>query len=215
MRGGARMRYSNILFDFDGTLSRTNEIYAREFVKFGRMYDFDVRYEDAFLWISKYSIPYAIHQHQWGPDYREKCAVYRQMRNRSVLEEATPIEGARELLAHIARNGGRSFLFTDNNAVAYACLEKWDLKRYFSGAVFCSAEGFPLKPAPDGLLFLLRKYGLDASDCVIVGDRDADILSGDGAGVDGILLDPYDYYPDFSVKYRISRISQIIDILSK
>ncbi len=207
------MRYKNIIFDFDGTLTKTNEIYAREFVKLGNAYGFNDTYEDAFLWISRYSIPYAMHRHQWGPDYKERYVEYRQMRNKSVLEEAVPIEGVRNLLEHIALNRGRSFLYTDNNSVAYKCLEKWDLKQFFSDAIFCSEKGLPLKPSSDGLLYLMEKNKLDPTDCVVVGDRDADIISGTGAKVDGILFDPYGYYPELNAKFRVTDLMDVIEIL--
>lgn len=207
------MKYKKIIFDFDGTLTDTNGIYAREFVKIAKATGFDDTFENAYLWIAKYSIPYAISQHQWGPDYREKIAEYRRMRNESVLNEAVPMVGAKELLEYIICSGGQNYLFTDNNSVAYDCLTKWGMNNYFSGMVFCASESLPLKPSSEGMKYLLNKYDLLPSECLIIGDRDADIISGQGAEVDGVLVDPYGYYPDLKPKYRADSLNNIIDII--
>lgn len=207
------MTYKNIIFDFDGTLFDTNGVYAREYVKLGNEYGFNDTYEDAYTWLAKYSVYYAISRHDWGCRYRFVEERFRPMRNAAALADAKPMEGCEALLRYIEDNGGKMFLYTDNNSIAYDCLEKWDMKRYFSGAVFCTGEGLPLKPSPEGLLFLLQKYGLDPSDCLIVGDRDADILSGEGANVSGALLDRHNFFPEVRSKYRVTSLREIEGIL--
>ena len=49
-------------------------------------------------------------------------------------------------------------------------------------------NGFPGKPAPDAVLYLLEKHGLDPAETIMIGDRDLDGQSGINAGATGCLL---------------------------
>ena len=72
---------------------------------------------------------------------------------------------------------------------------------------------YPRKPAPDALLALIKKCDLEPPKCVMIGDRDIDVLAGKNAGMDGILIDDEKYYPDLDVTYRVSSLSEIKDII--
>lgn len=207
------MRYDAVIFDFDGTLFDTHDLYTREYLKLGSQYGFHDKYEDVFLWLSKHSVGYAIRQHDWGCRYREIAELYRPMRDKTVIEEAVPIQGCLEILKYVKDNGGQNFLYTDNNEVVYDCLKKWNMKNYFDGASF-GRFGFPSKPAPDGLFELMEQYHLAPEKCLVVGDRDADILAGSAANVDGVLFDLFNYYPDLSVKYRVTSLMEIANLLN-
>jgi phosphoglycolate phosphatase-like HAD superfamily hydrolase len=53
-------------------------------------------------------------------------------------------------------------------------------------------EGFPSKPAPDAVLALIARNSLDPAECVMVGDREIDGMSGKNAGIAGALVNyPY------------------------
>ena len=70
-------------------------------------------------------------------------------------------------------------------------LEETGLAPFFEEVVSV-ADGFPRKPAPDGLDYLVDKYGLDRRRTYYVGDRDVDARCAKNAGVGSILLDgPY------------------------
>ena len=63
------------------------------------------------------------------------------------------------------------------------------------------------------LLNLMKKNGLKADECIMVGDRDIDILAGKNAGMVGILMDTEGYYPQLSVEYRITELKEIKNCL--
>ena len=60
------------------------------------------------------------------------------------------------------------------------------VRRYF-GDVFdvClgAREGVPLKPAPDGVLEIMRRLGVRADECAFIGDGDLDVLTALAADV--------------------------------
>ena len=77
-----------------------------------------------------------------------------------------------------------------------------------SGSV-TGADGYPLKPAPDALLAMMTRYGLQAADCVMVGDRDIDLDAGKNAGMAGILFDPDGFYPDYPTPWRYASMTDM------
>ena len=70
------------------------------------------------------------------------------------------------------------------------------LSDLFSDAV-TRLDGFPAKPAPDALRYLIQKHRLDLSRCVMVGDRDIDLDAAKNAGIACALFDPDGFYDDY------------------
>ena len=101
-----------------------------------------------------------------------------------------PYPHVKEALEHLISKGARHYLFTHSDYhMSVDFLKDFGMDHLFSGFVTADME-FPIKPAPDGILYILKEYGLDPNETVMVGDREIDILSGKNAGVDGILFDP-------------------------
>ncbi len=94
------------------------------------------------------------------------------------------IEG---ILRAISDAGGDHYIYTNRNGtVRYYC-EKFGLDKYFKDYI-TAEDDFPLKPHPDALLALMEKHGLRPEDCVMIGDRELDGLSGVNAGMAGCLV---------------------------
>ena len=72
-----------------------------------------------------------------------------------------------------------------------------------------SLDGFPAKPAPDALNFLIQKHGLDRAQCVMLGDRDIDLDAGKNAGIACALFDPEGFYPDYDTPWRFSDMAAL------
>ena len=67
------------------------------------------------------------------------------------------------------------------------------------------------KPAPDGVLYLLDKYGLDREDTLMTGDRELDVMAGKNAGTYGCLFTK-EKNIETNADFVISDISEILDI---
>ena len=63
------------------------------------------------------------------------------------------------------------------------------LDRFFQEVV-SSLNGFPRKPDPSALLYLLEKHRLDKSRVYYVGDRTLDVGCAANAGVQSVLYAP-------------------------
>ena len=107
-----------------------------------------------------------------------------------------PLPGIPEALRALKRLGGRHYAVTHRSRESsWRYLEHAGLKALFDGGVF-PEDGLPAKPAPDMILRLMAKHGLDPTECVMIGDRPLDIESGRAAGVIGCLLDTEGRFPD-------------------
>ncbi len=98
--------------------------------------------------------------------------------------EARVAAGAAEALSCLSARGARVGILTRNTRDnALATLETVGLARYFEhDAVLGRDEAAP-KPAPDGILTLLRQWGADAARAIMVGDFHLDLRAGRNAGV--------------------------------
>ena len=106
-----------------------------------------------------------------------------------------PFPDAKAVLSAILKNGGRNYLYTHRNKTALLYLESFGFTDLFTDVV-TAEEGFPSKPAPDAVLALMERNGLDPEACIMVGDREIDGMSGKNAGIAGALVNYPPALPD-------------------
>lgn len=124
-----------------------------------------------------------------------------------------PYEGLEDCLKRLHAAGYHHYLYTHSHQSAIDQLKRENLWQYFDDAVIGS-DGFPLKPAPDALLALMARNGLRPEACAMIGDRDIDVIAGHNAGMNGILFDPEDYFPDFtSAQLTVRSMQELADTL--
>ena len=121
-----------------------------------------------------------------GVPFEELLAEYRRLTH-EMDGEIRAMDGAEETLERLEREGGTHFVYTHRGKSAGPILERLGLLGFFREIVTPEA-GFPLKPAGDGVRYLVEKYGLDPEKTWYVGDRSLDVLCGRDAGVKTMLL---------------------------
>ena len=112
-----------------------------------------------------------------------------EVRNDREIVGIEPMPHAKEVLKRLTRRGDLCFIYTHRGASCYTIVDETGLRPYFTEIV-TSLEGFPRKPAPEGILYLVEKYKLDPENTYYVGDRPIDIRSGSNAGIRTILYLP-------------------------
>ena len=125
---------------------------------------------------------------RYGLDEAQKAAFYEVENDLSFPPFAAPYPKIPEILRAVVRAGGKNYLYTHRDRMAWTYLEKEGLAPLFAGGV-TGEDGFPLKPAPDALAHILAVYGIPESEAMMLGDRDIDILSGQNAGIYTLLYD--------------------------
>lgn len=110
--------------------------------------------------------------------------------NDSRFSQIRPMPHARESLDALRKAGHRSFVYTHRGESCWAILEQTGLAPFFTEVVTV-LNGFPRKPSPEGIRYLMEKYALDPARCFYVGDRSLDVEAAENAGIGSILyLDP-------------------------
>jgi phosphoglycolate phosphatase-like HAD superfamily hydrolase len=127
---------------------------------------------------------------KYGIDRQALSDAYHRWHDKSTaFLAAQPMDGAREVLEKIRATGGLSYIFTHRSSVETRMyLQKYGLEEYFHDIIGPDTPGFAVKPAPDAVLHLMRKYDMRPNDTVMVGDRDCDLGSGRNAGIGSVHL---------------------------
>ena len=107
--------------------------------------------------------------------------------NDTRIEKIRPMPRALETLSRLREAGHRHFVYTHRGASCRAILENCGLLPYFTEIV-TALDGYPRKPAPDAILYLMEKYALAPVQCFYVGDRSLDMEAARNASIGGILL---------------------------
>jgi len=132
----------------------------------------------------------------------ELVQAFRRHEETELRRGLPPMPGIPEALRALHESGIRNYVATHRDLVCRDLLDKAGLLTYFSGFV-TEEDGLPRKPAPDMLLHLMARHGLDPAECMMVGDRPLDTESGLNAGVTSVLIDPEDRFPGAPCDLRI------------
>ncbi len=89
-------------------------------------------------------------------------------------------------------------------------LAKLEILEQFDFVIGCGS-GFPTKPQPDGIKFLLEKFNIQPSDCAMIGDHYADLAAGRGAGVVRVLAKwGFGFPRDESFDYAFNNFTELL-----
>lgn len=119
-----------------------------------------------------------------------------------------PYDGLRGCLTALKEAGFHHYLYTHRDRLAIEQLNRDGLWPLFSDAV-TRVDGFPDKPAPDALIALMSRNGVDPSQAAMIGDRAIDIQAGHNAGMAGILFDPDGFYPNLRAELRVAGMDEL------
>lgn len=203
--------FTDIIFDFDGTISDTYPVYAEALLKILESHGLCDTYDSVMAKL-KVSVGYALQSYDWGSHYREISKEFHSLHAALAVEKQQPIEGADVLLKAIADSEKRSYIYTHTDMLVYKLLFRMGIINRFTDIMDGSMK-FPRKPCPDALNWFIERHRLDRSKTIIVGDRDIDIDAGHNAGIAGCLFDPDGFYPNAEADFKVSKLTDIIQIL--
>lgn len=203
------MRYTEFIWDFDGTLFDTYAFITDTFRQGARSLGVELDERTALLLVKR-SLVYAsdVIGKEHGIDPSALLAAYMSHASPDAHAAAAPYEGMPALLHAIVASGGRNYLYTHSQAYILGALDHHGLLPLFADFITADHD-FPSKPAPDALHYLLDKHGLDPANCVMLGDRDIDVNAGRNAGMAGALFDPDGFFDDFAADHLFRSASEI------
>ncbi len=123
-------------------------------------------------------------------------------------ESMRPFPGCEEALRAVAEAGGVNYLYTHRNNTALDALKNDGLIGLFRDFITYEA-GFPDKPSPDALNWLIDLHRLERRECVMVGDRIIDAMAGKNAGIASALYDPDGSFAQGDADFLFKRLQDI------
>lgn len=183
-------RVRAVLFDFDGTLSDTDDAYVARMARLLMLLKEPRRGQVARRLVMEMEAPgnlaFSV-MDRLGLDNALRWMA-RQLRRGRVGERKTPnppVPGVPEMLARLAPHYALGVVSTRGRPMVDAFLEKYRLAPWF-GSVVTAETCFRAKPEPDPLLHAARELGFEPEACVMVGDTTVDMRAARAAGTQAI-----------------------------
>ncbi|MCR4601052.1 MAG: HAD-IA family hydrolase [Clostridia bacterium] len=186
------MKYKMIIFDLDGTLLNTLDDlagslnFALAAEGFGKRTTEEVRsfVGNGIRNLVRRGLPSDVDEETAERVFNEFREHYAAHSN----DMTAPYSGVTDMLKELRDRG--YILALISNKADFAVQ---DLCRIYFPGLFHSAagekEGVRRKPAPDAILALLEKYGLEPGEVCYVGDSEVDVETAENAGTDLIAVD--------------------------
>jgi HAD superfamily hydrolase (TIGR01509 family) len=203
--------YKHVVWDFDGTLYDTypgiTEAFYRALTEDN--ITIDKNELGAQLRVSIGNTQKRLNE-QYGLNdgFEEKYLTYR---NQIEEESIPPFPYAIEICRAIWESGKKNYLYTHRDRIAMKHLDNSGISECFADCISIE-DDFPKKPDPTALLSLANKHIFSPAECIMIGDRDIDILAGKNAGMAACYFDEYKAIV-LASDYNIYCFKQLYDIL--
>lgn len=207
------MRYVNLIWDFDGMLFNTYPRMAAAFQQALKDMRVEESYEDVMAKI-KISVRIAASDYaeKYGLDRAALAERYEVREHAMPVETMVPYEGMCKLLKDAVNAGCRHYIYTHRDNSALEALERHGIADLFCDAI-TAMDHYPSKPAPDALLSIMKKHGMDPAHSLMLGDRDIDVKAARNAGIAGALFDPEHFYDSFENELRADTVEGLRNLI--
>ncbi len=183
--------YDAYLFDWDGTLARTVEIWLEEIKKNFLRYGIEISDADNARHFGDLQAPIT-----FGVP-KEKIDDFtrgNQTNALARLPDAELYDDCLDVLQALRHSGKKVALVT--TAVPETLnlvLKKHALENYFD-VIVDSSQTKNLKPDPEGINMALRQLNVEPRRAVMIGDNDKDLAAAANAGTDSVLFYPASHH---------------------
>ena len=172
------MKYKNVLFDLDGTLTDPAEGITNALMHAQRRLGMAVSpREDLFVFIGPPLIE--TFMSEWGltrAEADQALVYYREHFGVRGLFENVPYPGIGDCLADLQTAGLRLFVATSKpEPLSLRILEHFDLLQYFEAVAGSTMDEQRTKKG-EVIAYALETYGLDPAETIMVGDRKHDVI---------------------------------------
>jgi phosphoglycolate phosphatase-like HAD superfamily hydrolase len=207
------MQFRYLLWDFDGTLFDTYPPLVRAVEHaLGDAGVSEARDEIGRLLSITLADCVATLAERHGLDAAELDARITDYYRQATVQEMPPFPGAIQVCERLIQAGGANYLFTHRTRRSLLrLLDGHGMAGLFADCLTVE-DGYPRKPDPAGFIALLEKHALPRDEVLAVGDRDLDILAGQGAGVRTCLFNAQPS-PEVRPDFQISTLLELEHIL--
>jgi phosphoglycolate phosphatase len=220
-----RLPVGAVIFDLDGTLVNTTEIYFRVIdavldrlglPPVSREVILDAAKDGEFEW--ERMLPEHRRQEK-DKLLKQMWAVRDELFPVMLRERTTLIPGADDLLKKIHEGGTGIGLVTStprrNLEYKWIPLGEPGIKHFFS-AIITADDVEKRKPSPEAFVACAEKLGVEVKRCMIVGDTRTDIIAGKGAGMITVgVLTGFDTHEQLKAECADLIIDSVAELLEK
>lgn len=181
------MKKLAFIWDMDGTLVDSYPAIVPAAQELLRGMQVEFREEELYAEIIRSSVAALLERlaAERGLDPAALKAAFNRLNDRRI-DRIRAMPHCAETLEALQRAGHWNFVYTHRGESCGAILAQTGLAPFFTEVV-TALNGFPRKPEPDGIRYLMEKYALDPARCFYVGDRSLDVEAAERAGIGSIL----------------------------
>lgn len=206
------MQYTDVAWDFDGTLF---DSYPRILDAFqAALADYGIIEPDEHV-LRHITVSIGQAAEYYRKTYQVEGDLFGSYQTHSAdlrFDLVKPFAGSREVLEHIVRSGRRNHLYTHRGESTYAYLDYYGFTRYFS-EIITAQNAFPSKPDPSALQYVIHTYSVGQLRLLMVGDRVIDLLAAKNAGQDACFYNSNHLDIPDCADYVIGEISEVLKLL--
>ncbi len=184
-----RSEMKGVLFDWDGTLVDSETLLLRIWQKTAESLGRKVDEQEFHGLVGRVARDIALTLFPDDPPEFTDLILRRRLEfYHEIYDQVQPFPDAIECLDGLFRRGYQMAIMTSNSATRVRDrLQKFGWTKYFQGVI---GDGMikQAKPSPEIVLAAARSLGLPPQECYIVGDAQWDIVAGNRAGSETILV---------------------------
>lgn len=213
-------RIKALCFDVDGTLSDTDDMYARKVTPFlprAIFSDPDQAARRMVMWVESPGNALLGYADKVGLDDEMGVVIdWFSRAQPNTTRKFLLIPGVDEMLTALKDRYPLSIVSARHEKSTLRFLEQYDLTRYFD-AIITGLSAPRTKPFPDPIFMAAQKMGVQAGECLMVGDTTVDIRAGKSAGAQtvGVLcgFGEEKELRDMGADLILSNTHQLADVL--
>lgn len=115
--------------------------------------------------------------------YEEVFARYREYFKEGCLYQVKPYDGITELLKELTENGIKTAVLSNKPHPETLHVIEKNFEEGTFEEILGYKDSIKRKPAPDGANLLRQKFGVEAGECLYIGDTNTDMETGNAAGM--------------------------------
>lgn len=205
--------FSDIIWDFDGTLFDTYPSIASAFQRALNEEGIEQSQEEILKHI-RISVTHGINYYRdnFKLDVESFVDRYERYGNETDVTKVFPFLYAVEICREIVDRGGRNYIITHRDKSIYKYLRHHDMLNLFTEVV-TEEYGFKRKPDPESYLYILNKHNISKESALMIGDRELDLTGAKNAGIKSCLFDVCDCNFRHKADYVIESIKELEKII--
>jgi pyrophosphatase PpaX len=211
-------QYDTFLFDWDGTLARTLELWIEQLGRQYRNYGLQVSQKDIVRGFGDLKAPV---KHGLPAHLLSEMQEAVNDGVRGKLQDVALFDDAERMLRHLKEQGKQVALITTSlRHNMDMVMGRHGIEEVFD-IIVTSEDVRSHKPDPEGINFAVEHLGADKTRTIMLGDSGFDLLAAKNAGIDSVLFYPEPHWSMHDIadlqlhgpKYTLCTWQEMIDQL--